>query len=90
MRAEANLFEPPRFVTKHSRSGEPALMTLVDGIIESRQVLAGTVAGFLRKLAGTSSYDGLREMISRTYRAIELQEPQPIPLDAIDAVAHLV
>jgi len=46
--------------------------------------------GFLRKLGGTSSYDGLKEMISRTYRAIELHEKQPIPLDEIDAVAHLV
>jgi predicted dehydrogenase len=90
MRVEANLFEPPRFVIKRSRSGEPALMTLVDGIVESRQVLGGTVAGFLRKLAGTSSYDGLREMIARTYRTIELHEPQPIPLDEIDAVVHLV
>ena len=90
MRVEANLFEPPRVVVKRSRSGEPALMTLVDGIAESRQVLAGSVAGLLRKLGGTSSYDGLKEMISRTYRTIELQEEQPIPLDEIDAVAHLV
>jgi hypothetical protein len=29
-------------------------------------------------------------MISRTYRTIELNQPQPIPLDEIDAVAHLV
>jgi predicted dehydrogenase len=90
MRVEANLFEPPRLVMKRSRSGEPALMTLIDGIAESRQVLVGSVAGFLRKLGGTSSYDGLKEMISRTYRTIELHEPQPIPLDEIDAVAHLV
>jgi predicted dehydrogenase len=90
MRVEANLFEPPRFIVKRSRSGEPALMTLVDGLAESRQVLTGTVAGFMRKLGGTSSYDGLGEMISRTYRTIELHEPQPIPLDEIDAVAHLV
>jgi len=90
MRVEANLFEPPRLVVKRSRTGEPALMTLVDGIAESRQVLVGSVAGLLRKLAGTSSYDGLKEMISRTYRTIELNQPQPIPLDEIDAVAHLV
>ena len=90
MRVEANLFEPPRVIVKRSRSGEPALMTLVDGIAESRQVLVGSVAGLLRKLGGTSSYDGLKEMISRTYRTIELQEAQPIPLDEIDAVAHLV
>lgn len=90
MRVEANLFEPPRLVIKRSRPGEPALMTLVDGIAESRQVLVGSVVGLLRKLGGTSSYDGLKEMISRTYRAIEQHEQQPIPLDEIDAVAHLV
>jgi predicted dehydrogenase len=85
MRVEANLYEPPRFIMKRARAGEPALMTMLDGIIESRQVLTGSVAGFWRKLAGTSSYDGLREMISKTYRAIELGEPQPISLDEIDA-----
>jgi predicted dehydrogenase len=90
MRVEANLYEPPRLIVKRSHSGEPALGTLIDGIVESRQVLAGSVAGFLRKLAGSSSYDGLREMISKTYRAIELREPQPISLDEIDEVARLV
>jgi predicted dehydrogenase len=90
MRVEVNLFEPPRVVIKRSRSGEPALMTVADGIVESRQVLMGTIAGFLRKLGGTSSYDGLKEMISRIYRTIELREPQPIPLDEIDEIVHLV
>ncbi|HET9379050.1 MAG TPA: hypothetical protein VFO40_29025, partial [Chthoniobacterales bacterium] len=54
------------------------------------QVLTGSIAGFSRKLGGTSSYDGLKEMISRTYRAIELREPQPIPLGEIDEIAQLV
>jgi predicted dehydrogenase len=90
MRLEANLFEPPRLVIKRFRKGEPAAMTLLDGILESQQVLSGSVAGFLRKLGGTSSYDGLKEMISKTYRTIELDEPQLIPLDEIDAIAQLV
>jgi predicted dehydrogenase len=90
MRVEANLYEPPRLIVKRSRSGEPAVGTLIDGIAESRQVLVGSVAGFLRKLGGTSSYDGLKEMISKTYRTIELHEPQPISLDEIDAIAQLV
>jgi predicted dehydrogenase len=90
MRVEANLYEPPRLIVKRARSGEPALGTLIDGIAESRQVLVGSVSGFLRKLGGTSSYDGLKEMISRTYRAIELREPQPVSLDEIDEVARLV
>jgi predicted dehydrogenase len=90
MRVEANLYEPPRLIVKRSRSGEPSLGTLIDGIAESRQVLAGSIAGFLRKLGGTSSYDGLREMISKTYSSIELHKPQPISLDEIDEVAQLV
>lgn len=90
MRVEANLYEPPRVIIKRVRSGEPAIGTLIDGIAESRQVLSGSVAGFLRKLGGTSSYDGLKEMISRTYRAIELREPQPIALEEIDEIAQLV
>ncbi len=65
-------------------------MTLIDGVAESRGLMVGSVAGFMRKLAGTSSYDGLAEMLNRTYRALELHEPQPIPLDEIDEVAGLV
>lgn len=90
MRVEANLYEPPRLIIKRARSGEPAIGTLIDGVAESRQVLVGSVSGFLRKLAGTSSYDGLKEMISKTYRTIELREPQPISLDEMDEVAQLV
>jgi predicted dehydrogenase len=90
MRVEANLYEPPRFIIKRARTGEPSIGTLIDGIAESRQVLVGSVSGFLRKLGGTSSYDGLREMISKTYRTIELHEPQPISLDEIDEIAQLV
>ena len=90
MYAEANLFEPPRVTFRRYRSGEPALMTLVDGFAESRDVLRGTVAGFWRKLSGVTSYDGLPELIARSYRALELNERQPIALDDIDASVRLV
>ena len=90
MQVETNLFEPPRFTTRRFRSGEPALTSVVDGIAEARDVLTGTVAGFWRKLGGTSSYDGLRELTARTYRSLEKREPQPIPLDEIDEIARLV
>ena len=65
-------------------------MTLIDGVAESRDLMYGSVAGFVRKLAGTSSYDGLGAMLDRTYRALRLHEPQPIPLDEIDEVTRLV
>jgi predicted dehydrogenase len=90
MHAEANLFAPPRLTLRRLRKGEPALMSLFDGIVEARDVLTGTLAGFVRKLAGKSRYDGLSELIAATYRALELHNPQPIALDEIDNVARLV
>src|ERR1035437_9678997 len=90
MCAETNLFEPPRLTLRRFRAGEPALMSLVDGMAEARDVLRGTVVGFWRKLAGTSSYDGLPELIARIYRSLEKREAQPLPLDEIDETARLV
>jgi predicted dehydrogenase len=90
MRVEANLFEPPRLTIKRFRGGEPAISTLVDGIGESRDILWGTIGSFWRKLGGRTSYDGLQELLSRTYRALELREPQPIPLEEIDQLAQLI
>jgi predicted dehydrogenase len=90
MRAEANLFELPRITFRRSRAGEPALMSLVDGVQESRDGLKGTIAAFWKKLGGVGSYDGLTEIIAQTYRAVEMKEPQPIPLEEINQVARLV
>jgi len=90
MQAEANLFELPRLTFRRFRSGEPALMSLVDGIVESKDGLKGAVASFWNKLGGVGSYDGMTEMMTRIYRAIEMKEPQPISLEEIDEVARLV
>ena len=88
--AEANLFEPPRLTLRSLRSGEPALMRMVDGASEARAVLTGSIGGFWRKLAGTSSYDGLGKSVARTYAAIATRSPPPVSLDEIDAAARLV
>jgi len=90
MYAEANLLEPPRITLRRHRRGEPALASFAVGLAEARSVFGGTVAGFWRKLGGVSSYDGLPEMISRTYRALANNEPQPVSLDEIDDVSRLV
>ena len=87
---ETNLFEPPRLTLRRVRAGEPALVRLLDGIRESKDVLMGTIVGFWRKLAGTSSYDGLPEMIARTYGSLEKSERPPITLDQIDEISNLV
>jgi predicted dehydrogenase len=90
MRAEANLFELPRISFRRFRAGEPAFTSLVDGIAESRDELSGTLAAFWKKLGGVGSYDGLPEMLTRTYHALEMKESQPVSLDEIDEVARLV
>jgi predicted dehydrogenase len=90
MRVEANLFEPPKLVAKRARRGEPALMTLVDGVAESRSVFVGSFGGLYRKLAGTSSYDGMAEFIGEIYGAIETGAPQPVTLDEIDELSALI
>jgi predicted dehydrogenase len=90
MHAEANLFETPRFAMRSVRPGERAVMTLLDGIVESRDVFRTTVAGFWRKLAGATSYDGLPDFISRIYRSLETGRALPITLQEIDASAKLV
>jgi predicted dehydrogenase len=90
MRAEANLFESPRITFRRFRPGEPALMSLADGVVESLDGLKGTIAAFWKKLGGVGSYDGLPEIMRRTYYAIEMKEPQPVPLEEIDEVARLV
>ena len=90
MSAEANLLEPPRVTFRRCRAGEPAIGSLVDGLAEARDLRRGTIGGFWRKLAGTSSYDGLPEMIAEIYRTLAAKQQQPISLEEIDAVAQLV
>jgi len=90
MRVEANLFEPPRLVAKKARKGEPALMTLVDGVAESRAVFAGSFGGLYRKLAGSSSYDGMKAFIGEIYAAIRNGTPPPVSLDEIDELSTLI
>jgi predicted dehydrogenase len=87
---EANLLEPPRVVIRRHRTGEPALMSVFDGMMESRAVFSGTLKAFGRKLADTSSYDGLEEFIRRVYGAISGQNELPTSPAAIDASVRLV
>ena len=90
MSVEANLLEPPRLTFRRYRGGEPAIASLIGGIAEARELFSGTIAAFWRKLAGTSSYDGLAEMISATHRALATNQPPPISLQEIDMAAQLV
>src|SRR5262245_24892111 len=90
MCVETNLFEPPRLVCRRLRRGPPPLATFVDGLAESQAVLRGTIGGLSRKLGGVSIYDGLVELVARTYGALEQKGPPPVPLEEIDDVARMV
>jgi predicted dehydrogenase len=90
MYAEANLFESPRLTVRKPRGGELAISTLIDGAVESRDVLRDSVAGLWRKLGGTNSYDGLALLVAQTYDAIESQGAPPISLVEIDEAARIV
>ena len=80
MRVEANLYEPPRLVIKRSRQGEPALMTLLDGIIE---VSPG--AGWLRQ--GLFAEIGRYQQLRRS----EGNDLQNLPFDrAAGSAAHII
>jgi predicted dehydrogenase len=87
---ETNLFEPPRLTLRRLRRGEPSLTRLIDGIVEAKDVLKGSAAGLWRKLGGVSSYDGLPELIKRTYTAVETGGAPPVALDEIDSTVDLV
>lgn len=90
LHVEANLFEPPRLTIRRLRPGVAPVMSMVDGLAESRAMLRGAIGGLWRKLAGTASYDGLPELISRMYLALEKKEAPPAPLEEIEAVARMV
>jgi predicted dehydrogenase len=90
MVAEANLLEPPRLTLRRFRFGEPALASLRDGIAEASAVFGCTTKAFVRKLGGTSSYDGLPGMISAVYSAVAGRSLQPISLAEMDDVTRLV
>jgi hypothetical protein len=57
---------------------------------EARSVFGSAAAGFWRKLGGRSRYDGLSDLIARTYAALANGAPPPVSLDEIDEVARLV
>ena len=90
MHAEADLLEPPRIVYKKHRNGEPAVMSVVDGISESWSVFTGSFSAFFRKLAGTSSYDGLDSFVARFYEALSGTAALPVSLAEVRESVGLV
>ena len=90
MRAAANLFEPLLTIDR-VHAGPRPLIPLRNGRRAARDARRAAYGGLWRKLSGgPGAYEGLWELVGRTYRAIEQNAKPPISTRAIEEVNRLV
>src|SRR3954447_595404 len=90
MRIEANLFEP-RMTIERLRSAPAPLYPVLNGLSEIAAIGRGAVAGLWGKLSGApGAYAGLRELIARTYVALDSGAAPPVWPADIRAVNDLI
>jgi predicted dehydrogenase len=88
--AVANLFET-RLTLDRSRGGPKPLRPLVNGLAEAGAVGRSAVGSLVRKLSGgPGSYEGLWELLGRTYRALQGVGELPITARQVVEVNRLV
>lgn len=90
MQAVANLFET-RLTFDRVRPGPKALGPTLGGLAEGRALWRGAFGTLWRKLSGgPGAYEGLWELLARTYRAIETGAEPPVAPGQVLAVNRLV
>lgn len=90
MQATANLFET-RLTIDRLRPGPKPLMPLFNGLREARDVRAAAIGSLWRKLSGgPGAYEGLWDLLARTYRAIGSGAEMPITTRQVVEVNRLV
>ncbi len=90
MQAVANLFET-RVTFDRLRGGPKPLRPFFSGLAEARAVRRAAIGSLIRKLSGgPGAYEGLWELIGRTYRAIETGGPPPVSAEQVREVNRLV
>lgn len=90
MQATADLFET-RLTVRRVRGGPKPLRPLRDGLRESWDLGWSAVGTLWRKLSGgPASYEGLWELLARTYRAIATGEVPPVTARQIAEVNRLI
>ncbi|CAN5904281.1 hypothetical protein BH23PLA1_BH23PLA1_00030 [soil metagenome] len=90
MQAVANLFET-RLTIDRLRGCPKPLRPLRNGLREARDIRRGAIGGLWRKLSGgPGSYEGLWELLARSYRALSQGSEPPVPLRQVVAVNRLV
>jgi predicted dehydrogenase len=90
MRAEANLFESGVRASL-TRSLPRPIERMTNDVLEGLTMIGGAARSFRRKLGpGPVGFEGMWEIIQRTYRALDGREPPPLTCEDIRAVNHLV
>lgn len=90
MQAVANLFET-RLTVDRLRGGPKPLMPFRNALDEAKSVRKAAFGSLKRKLSGgPGAYEGLWELLSRTYKALEAGSEPPVPSRQVMAVNRLV
>lgn len=90
MRAEANLFESGVRASP-TRSLPRPIETMTNDVLEGLTMIGGAARSLRRKLGpGPVGFEGMWEIVRRTYRALDGREPPPLTYEDIRAVNHLV
>jgi predicted dehydrogenase len=90
MQAVANLFET-RLTVDHLRGGPKPLRPLWNCLAEARAVRRSAFGSLARKLSGgPGAYEGLWELLARTYRALQSSDEPPVTSRQVVEVNALV
>jgi predicted dehydrogenase len=90
MRAWANLFET-RLSIERLMGGPKPLMPMRNALADSRSARRDAFGGLQRKLSGgPAAYEGLWELLSRTYEQLDAGKAPPITMEQVADVNRLV
>lgn len=90
MQATANLFEK-RVTFDRVRTGPKPLQPLLNGLEEGKMIRRAAVGTLMRKFrGGPGAYEGLYELLRRTYLGLASGSPLPVTADQVLAVNRMV
>ncbi len=89
MQATANLFET-RLTFDGPRNTPKPLRPFFSGLEEGKDIRRAAVTTLLRKFTSYGAYEGLRELLARTYRALENGPVLPVTASDIIEVNRMV
>jgi len=89
MQASANLFET-RLTFDGPRKVPKPLRPFFNGLEEGKAIRRAALATLLRKFGSSGAYEGLWELLARTYRALADESALPVSVSNVLAVNRMV